>query len=339
MQDEQFLPKGGHFRQPNSGGFGPSFTDKIDWKRKLRSQSGLLGLTVIVNILLLYVVQMVASALMIPFASDYPQFRELLNEVYTFWLYMFAFFFPYLIYAKLVHFDYQKTPHDRPSPPVLASCLGIALGFSVAGAFLSMFVSLFFSMFGLYPIDISINLPSNPAVAVLYVFNMTALPALVEEFVHRGVVLGSLRKYGDGFAIVVSSILFAMLHRNMVQAPNALLLGLLLGYFFVKTNSIITTMVIHFINNLFAVLLSISVQWVGERTASLLQGMLWLVYLVACAGGLIYLLGVRHVQTGLMRSKCPLHTPELHGYFWSTLPAMIMVLLVLWVTFLNFTRL
>ena len=335
---EHFMPQDGNDQEPEKRELYQQFAVKLNWKKKLRSQSGLLSLTVIVNILLLYIIQLVASWLISPILIQYPQFSDLVNELYTFWLYMLAFLIPYLVYAKLVHYDFRSIPHDRPYPPVTASCLGIALGCSIAGVLLSSIVSMFFSLFGLYPMDFSMDLPSNPLVAVLYVLNMTALPALVEEFVHRGIILGSLRKYGDGFAIVISSIVFAMLHRNMVQAPNALLLGLVLGYFFVKTNSIFTTIIIHFINNLFAVLLSIAAQWVGDWTAAAMQGFLWLGYLAACAVGLIYLLGVRRVQLGLVRSRCPLHTSELHGYFWSTLPAIVMALLILWVTFLNFSR-
>lgn len=338
MQDFFLPPQDGNFNDPGNREAYEQFYLKINWKRHLRSQGGLLALTVIVNILLLYVIQLAASWLLSPLLFLFPGLTDLANELYMFWIYMVAFLLPYLVYAKLVHYDYQKIPHDRPYPPVLASCLGIALGCSIAGVLLSAMVSLFFSLFGLYPMDFPMDLPSNPLTALLYILNMTALPAVVEEFVHRGIVLGSLRKYGDGFAIVISSILFAMLHRNMVQAPNALLLGLVLGYFMVKTNSILTSMVIHFFNNLFAVLLSVSVEWLGEMGAVSIQSVLWVVYLAACAGGLIYLLGIRHVHLGLMRSNCPLETAELHGYFWSTLPAVVMVLLMMWVTFLNFTR-
>lgn len=338
MHEYDLPPQNGKFKEPRNREDYEQFCIKMDWKRCLRSQGGLLALTVIVNVLLLYVIQLAASWLLSPLLYDFPQYTDFVNEIYTFWMYLIVFLLPYLVYAKLVHYDIWQTPHDRPYPPVLASCLGTALGFSIAGVMLSTLVSIFFSLFGLYPMDFPMGLPARPLAAVLYVLNMTALPAIVEEFVHRGIVLGSLRKYGDGFAIVISSILFAMLHRNMVQAPNALLLGLVLGYFMVKTNSIFTSMIIHFVNNLFAVLLSISMEWLGDFGTLALQGILWLTYLAACAGGLIYLLGVRHVRLELMRSSCPLETAELHGFFWSTLPAVIMVLLMIWVTFLNFSR-
>lgn len=338
MQEYSLPPQSGNSMEPDNREDYERFRIKLGWKNGLRSQGGLLALTVIVNVLLLYVIQTAASWVLSPLLWEFPQLTDLANELFTFFLYILAFLLPYLAYAKLVHFSFREIPCDRPDPPVLASCVGIALGVSVAGVLLSALVSLFFSLFGLYPMEFPTGLPSQPLVALLYLLNMTVLPAVVEELVHRGIVLGSLRRYGDGFAIVISSILFAMLHRNMVQAPNALLLGLLLGYFMVKTNSIFTSMTIHFVNNLIAVLLSIFVENMGDMGAFLVQSALWLVYLAACAAGLIYLLGVRRVQLELMRPGCPLDTAELHGYFWSTLPAVVMVLLMIWVTFLNFTR-
>ena len=66
-----------------------------------------------------------------------------------------------------------------------------------------------------------------------------------------------LRKHGDRFAIVVSAVLFAALHGNMVQIPFAFIAGLALGYFAIITNSIWTSVAIHCLNNLSATVISI----------------------------------------------------------------------------------
>ena len=82
-------------------------------------------------------------------------------------------------------------------------------------------------------------------------------PALFEEFLFRGVVLGSLRKYGDKFAIIVSSILFAIIHINLPQVIFAFICGITFGLIVVKTNSLIPTIIIHFINNFLSCLMII----------------------------------------------------------------------------------
>lgn len=98
---------------------------------------------------------------------------------------------------------------------------------------------------------------NTPMGWILQIVTYAVIPPLVEEFAMRGVVMQPLRKYGDKFAIVVSAILFAVLHGNMVQIPFAFIAGLALGYFAIITDSIWTSVAIHCLNNLSATIISI----------------------------------------------------------------------------------
>ena len=89
----------------------------------------------------------------------------------------------------------------------------------------------------------------------LGLFLIALLPAIAEEFFFRGIVLTSFKKkYGVMVGIVASALIFGIYHMNWVQGINAFILGLALGYIYVKTDSIITTMLLHFLNNGYAVL-------------------------------------------------------------------------------------
>ena len=80
---------------------------------------------------------------------------------------------------------------------------------------------------------------------------------IFEEWMCRGMVLrGLLTKMKPGWAIVVSALFFAVIHMNPWQALNAFLIGLMMGYVYYKTGSLILTMVIHFVNNGTAVIAS-----------------------------------------------------------------------------------
>ena len=69
---------------------------------------------------------------------------------------------------------------------------------------------------------------------------------IFEEWLCRGMVLrGLLTKMKPGWAIVVSAL-----------ALNAFLIGLMMGYVYYKTGSLILTMIIHFVNNGTSVILS-----------------------------------------------------------------------------------
>ena len=80
---------------------------------------------------------------------------------------------------------------------------------------------------------------------------------IFEEWLCRGMVLrGLLTKMKPVWAIVISALFFAVIHANPWQALNAFLIGLMMGYVYYKTGSLILTMLIHFVNNGTAVIVS-----------------------------------------------------------------------------------
>ena len=89
-------------------------------------------------------------------------------------------------------------------------------------------------------------------------FLLVAIFATIfEEWLCRGKVLrGLLTKMKPVWAIVISALFFAVIHANPWQALNAFLIGLMMGYVYYKTGSLILTMIIHFVNNGSAVVMS-----------------------------------------------------------------------------------
>ena len=75
---------------------------------------------------------------------------------------------------------------------------------------------------------------------------------LVEEVVFRGAVLRSLlddSRIRPLWAVVISALLFALIHLNPAQMPHAFLLGLLLGWVYYRTGSILPGVAVHWANN------------------------------------------------------------------------------------------
>lgn len=81
---------------------------------------------------------------------------------------------------------------------------------------------------------------------------------LAEEMVFRGAILRTLNEMlGHRLrwvAIAVSALLFAVVHGNMAQGFAAFLLGLALGWMYVRTGSIVPGVVFHWVNNSIVVL-------------------------------------------------------------------------------------
>ena len=57
-------------------------------------------------------------------------------------------------------------------------------------------------------------------------------------------------------AIIISALFFAVIHLNPWQAIPAFIIGCLLGYVYYKTGSLKLTMLMHCVNNTFAVICS-----------------------------------------------------------------------------------
>ena len=90
-------------------------------------------------------------------------------------------------------------------------------------------------------------------------FAIGLLAPVCEELVFRGAILRSLLRWscpadnrnpgGHWLAIAISAVLFALAHFNPAQMPHALLVGMLLGWMYYRTDSVVPSVVYHWVNN------------------------------------------------------------------------------------------
>lgn len=95
---------------------------------------------------------------------------------------------------------------------------------------------------------------------ILIYFYICLLGPILEELIFRGVLLEGLRKYGNWFGIIMSSVLFGLMHQNFMQCIPAICMGIVWGCMAVKTNSIIPSIIVHILNNSLASLLLIMME-------------------------------------------------------------------------------
>lgn len=93
---------------------------------------------------------------------------------------------------------------------------------------------------------------ANVAIGVLAPF--------AEEVVFRGAILrtllGLMSKKNHWVAIMISAAIFGLAHANVAQFVNALLLGLLLGWMYYRTKSLVPGILLHWVNNTMAYVLA-----------------------------------------------------------------------------------
>ncbi len=169
-----------------------------------------------------------------------------------------AFTFPFIIYSKMMGerlsniSSFNKPKNKKLVFPLVLLGLGVC-GFSnavVSGA------GAILQNFGFNYEVIKTENPTNLYGIILSFVATAVTPALVEEFAMRGAVMGALRKFGDSFAVITSALIFGLMHGNLVQIPFAFILGLFFGFAVIKTGTIWTAVIIHFLNNLFSISLS-----------------------------------------------------------------------------------
>lgn len=128
-------------------------------------------------------------------------------------------------------------------------CVLAGAGVCLLGNFPAMAVQAIFGSFGYEPTSALSGSTDSIQSFVLEFFCVAILVPVMEEFAFRGVLMSSLKKYGTGFAIVASALIFAMVHLDFSNVIFALIAGLVFGFLYAKTENLWVTIAIHAINN------------------------------------------------------------------------------------------
>ena len=214
----------------------------------------------------------IGSAEAVEIANN-PAIQQLLQVIIS----TLMFTVPFIVAVKVIGMNVgEVVDFSAPEKATVLPFFLFGIGFCAFANIAVSFAGSFFSGFG---IDYSVDFGKNPRGFLgflLSVFATVAIPALVEEFACRGVVLGLLKRYGEGFAIIVSSIIFGVMHGNFEQMPFAFLVGIILGFIYVKTKSIWVCVAVHAANNLVSVLFSYAT--ISDKVLNLI----YTIYLMAC---------------------------------------------------------
>jgi len=179
------------------------------------------------------------------------------------------FFYIIPIAFALLIFEIKKPGAFYKKPPHLTKALGnfpSVYGISQLANLLTMLAVFIISKFTPDNIDLKKAFgtmeniaPPNMICAVVLFVRMTVCAAFFEEFITRGILLNALKPYGEGFAIIVTGLLFGLMHGNFQQFFYTAAFGIALGYIAVQTDSIVPTTILHaMFNSLAAVVMLFS---------------------------------------------------------------------------------
>lgn len=261
----------------------PSFKccqEKLEIKKTAR----MIGLSVNIMLAISYVWSFVYIFVMTLNGYTLSEIRKFISEpaimqVFQIVLSSFMFTVPFILVYKC--FGQRISDLVLLGPPKKGRALPFFLfGISFC-AFANIAVSQansFFERFGFeYEVDFGEN-PKGIFGFLLCFISTVAVPAFVEEFACRGLILGALRKYGNGFAIICSSVIFGLMHGNFEQIPFAFLVGLVLGYVYVQTDTLWISVGIHAFNNF----ISLFFDFVMEDLPVGIQNSAYVIFITFC---------------------------------------------------------
>ena len=272
-------------------------------KKEILLVSGILGLCIVVFHFLGEWMGKTTLSLVQSGAVPYDfTMQQIIQILYTILTILVPFAIGALVIKKIQKRD-VLLPFDKPKSGILfVEALGIGCIAIVAA---NLATALLVAVLGGFGIEFDSYKPESPATTYQLLWMLLSnavVPALVEEFALRGVILQSLRKYGDAFAVFVSALIFAMMHGNMTQAPFAFILGAVLAMLVIMTGSLWTSMAVHLLNNTYSVFMNTLFDKGDDLTTSMVTVSVYTLAAIYGAIALVYFFGM-HRGMDLVRAR------------------------------------
>ena len=129
-----------------------------------------------------------------------------------------VFTVPYIVVAKILKYNISnliefRKPKKETFLPLLCVGFGVC---ALSEIFTNIFASTLSSV-GINPDMPHMESGDSIEGKVLYFLAIAVVAPLAEEFALRGIVLSMLKKFGEGFAIVMSALMFGFMHGNLIQ--------------------------------------------------------------------------------------------------------------------------
>lgn len=219
--------------------------------------------------------QAVQQATSLPILPILTQLSSALSSIIGFGL-------PLLILYMMLKgtFSYRSLIH-RPHEAELLHAIAIALGMLAIGTLFTDLSGDFLGLFQIKLLKSDILIPDGFFTLLLFLCNYILITPILEEFLFRGVILHMFRKFGDLFALVISTLFYVMVEETYTSFISTFLFSIAAGYFVLHSRSIFTGILMHIFYNLVIVILSIFTSALEPSTAMTTQITLFLIMIAA----------------------------------------------------------
>ncbi|MBQ9699969.1 MAG: CPBP family intramembrane metalloprotease [Lachnospiraceae bacterium] len=130
-----------------------------------------------------------------------------------------------------------------------------------------MLSSLFVDMY----VDHTLTTIVNENSVIINLIIIALIPAIVEEFIFRGVIFNSYKKRNPFGAVLLSAFLFGLVHMNVNQFSYAFVIGVIFALLTYATGSIIPSIIAHFVINGNSVVMSHLLTYIQKGTQAVTE--------------------------------------------------------------------
>lgn len=183
---------------------------------------------------------------------------------------MLGTFFVWIIMRRKTSVKTMLESNNKMTAKAFGQCLCVFMGIQIPIVLLDGVIETILNQFGLTAAA-GLEMATGGSTTIsMFLYAAFGAP-IVEEVIYRGFVMRSLEKYGKVFAIVISAIMFGLMHTNLTQSIFAMLVGLVLGY--VAMNySLKWAILLHFINNcIFSEMMTFLLKDMDEKVQNIIE--------------------------------------------------------------------
>lgn len=144
------------------------------------------------------------------------------------------------------------------------------------------------------------------------VIAFAVLPAVTEELLFRGVIIGEYDRYGAGIAAVLSAVVFAMSHFSLARFPVYFFSGLVLSSVMYTTRSVIAPVIIHALNNTVVLLCEKYVLHIVDKQNVSLVLLIIILGAAAILSAMLMCYEAQGIYHGYAENNVPLEYPDKH---------------------------
>ncbi len=175
---------------------------------------------------------------------------------------------PVILYAVLNRGAKKTVRLNKPDVRMLLFAVVLAVVGMFMANYLTMWWLLLIEKLGGTLQESGVAIPTDTASMMLSILLVGIVPGVCEEMLFRGGLMGAWERFGKKTALIVTSVLFALLHGTIAGLPNQIMMGLVLGYIVLISHSVFVGMIYHAVHNSMTMFMAYTANSAADPTAA-----------------------------------------------------------------------